>query len=148
MKNEMGDGKMKNEFLPIGTIVMLENCSNNILIVGTLIKDKNINKLYDYVGCLWPEGAIEGIYCFFNNQDIKKIIFEGYKEETKEPVDERKSLLTNKTSNVIDYDNVDIRPHRPPRKPNISVTAEEMIKKYGVEKSSEDDIRRFLGAVE
>ena len=44
----------------------------------------NSNKLWDYVGCLYPEGYISDDYnIFFNQDEIQKIIYLGY-EDTEE----------------------------------------------------------------
>ncbi|MGL5087639.1 MAG: DUF4176 domain-containing protein, partial [Clostridium sp.] len=39
------------------------------------------NDLWDYLGCLYPEGILgEDMNFLFNKDDIDNIIFEGYKD--------------------------------------------------------------------
>ncbi|HIS38952.1 MAG TPA: DUF4176 domain-containing protein [Candidatus Onthousia faecavium] len=47
------------KYLPIGTVVLLKGGKKRVMITGFCCTDKNNNdKVYDYVGCLYPEGVI------------------------------------------------------------------------------------------
>ncbi len=74
-----------NNFLPIGSVVILKDGCKKIMIYGRLQYQLiNSNKLWDYVGCLYPEGYISDDYnIFFNQDEIQKIIYLGY-EDTEE----------------------------------------------------------------
>lgn len=71
---------MENEkkFLPIGTVVNL-NCSpKKLMIINYLSNvmqgEKASNEIFDYVGCLFPEGNFFGSeVALFNHDDIAKI---------------------------------------------------------------------------
>ncbi len=68
-------------FLSIGSIVMLNNGNKKLMIYGRFQIDVADGQIYDYVGCLYPEGNISPEYTFlFNKEDINKIIFEGYRD--------------------------------------------------------------------
>lgn len=83
--------KEKIELLPIGTVCTLKNMKKKIMIIGYLSKLQKLpNKIYDYLGCLYPEGIIStDKSLLFNRIDIDKVIF-------KAPVDEEYNDLINK----------------------------------------------------
>ena len=70
-----------NDFLPIGSVVLLKNNPNMIMIIGYLMSsiddDKN-NRQYDYCGCLYPNGMTKNNYYLFNREVILKVYFKGY----------------------------------------------------------------------
>ena len=71
------------KYLPIGTIIRLKKGQKKLMIVGfaqVYLKDKN--EIYDYMGCVYPEGMINiKNFYFFNHKDIEEIYYEGYKDE-------------------------------------------------------------------
>lgn len=72
---------MENKFLPIGSIVLLKGASKKIMVTGFLCKEPNNEKIYDYVGCPYPEGMISfDTNLLFDNNQIDKVIEEGYKD--------------------------------------------------------------------
>ncbi len=99
----------ERKYLPIGTIVLLNGGSKKIMITGfCVIPNDNTHKLYDYSGCLYPEGVINSNeVCLFNHEQINKIIFKGYcnkEEETfKEELNKEVSQIQLDTDhNIID----------------------------------------------
>lgn len=67
------------EYLPLGTVVILNEGKKKLLIYGRKQTDIKTNIEYDYVSCLYPEGNINQDYMFlFNEEDIKEVIFRGY----------------------------------------------------------------------
>lgn len=65
--------------LPLGSIVVLKNGFKKLMIIGRKVLQGKEEKLFDYLGCLYPEGDIGEQYKFvFNNEDIDRVIFEGY----------------------------------------------------------------------
>lgn len=74
-----------NELLPIGSIVLLNNSNKKLMIYGRKQLQADTGKLWDYVGCLYPEGNISPEYTFlFNHEDIKELFHSGYKDEEEE----------------------------------------------------------------
>lgn len=73
----------ENEFLPIGSIVLLNGGTKKVMITGfCTIPNDNKNKLYDYSGCIYPEGVINSSeICLFNKDQIKEVYFRGYENE-------------------------------------------------------------------
>ena len=71
--------------LPLGSVVLLKDATKKLMIYGRFQMNLQDNGIYDYVGCLYPEGNLAPDAAFiFNNEDIQEVIFEGYanKEET------------------------------------------------------------------
>lgn len=61
--------------LPIGTIVLLDGGTKELMIYGKNVTNCDTNEDYDYVACLYPEGYIGDNYnVFFNHISIEKII--------------------------------------------------------------------------
>ena len=76
-----------DKYLPIGTVVLLRNAKKRIMITGFAIRGKeSSDKLYDYSGCLYPEGVISSNKnLLFDHNQIEKIYHFGYiSEEEKE----------------------------------------------------------------
>ena len=70
-----------NKYLPIGTVVMLKNGKKKLMITGyTSIDIEKKEQVFDYSGCLYPEGTINNSVFLFNNEDIKNIYFIGYND--------------------------------------------------------------------
>ena len=49
---------MKN-VLPIGSVVKISGGEKRLMIVGYFPKVKTDGKVYDFIGCLYPEGFIK-----------------------------------------------------------------------------------------
>lgn len=72
---------LKNGLLPIGSVVLLHESTKRVLIVGVCQRSTGSNKLYDYVGVLFPEGYMSSDQLFlFNNDQIKQIFAVGYQD--------------------------------------------------------------------
>lgn len=74
---------MKDKYLPIGSIVSIKESNKLIMIVGYYaIKYQNVVKMYDYMGVNYPEGTLLDGTLAFNHDDITEIVFEGFKNES------------------------------------------------------------------
>lgn len=73
----------KSKYLPLGTIVLLKGGEKRLMIIGfSVVGDKEQNKIYDYLGCIYPEGVLSSSKnLLFNNDQIEKIISYGYYDE-------------------------------------------------------------------
>lgn len=78
--------KDMNELLPIGSVVLLNDGTKRLMIVGVMQSDASGDgKEYDYLGVLYPEGHIgEGFQYLFNQEDIKEIVFRGYEDDERD----------------------------------------------------------------
>jgi len=65
---------------PIGSIVLLKGANKKLCIYGRKQIQLSTNTLYDYIGCIYPEGFIdENNSYLFNHSDIDTVIYEGFK---------------------------------------------------------------------
>ena len=81
------DGK----YLPIGTVVLLKNAKKRMMITGFCCKDEqNPEKIYDYSGCLYPEGIVSSDRnLLFDHNQIGKIFALGYSDNEEKEFKER-----------------------------------------------------------
>ena len=91
------ENKEVKDILPLGTIVVLKNGKRKIMITGRYQIKADTNELFDYLGCLYPEGIINADMNFlFNNEDINKIVHKGYSDEEDENFKSELEVLLNK----------------------------------------------------
>lgn len=71
------------KFLPIGTVVMLNGGAKRVMITGFCTIASNDNStMYDYCGCLYPEGVVSSDKnLLFNHNQIAKIFALGYSDD-------------------------------------------------------------------
>ena len=81
------------EILPIGTVILLENGTQELMITSRypLYDNKGDIGYFDYAGCLYPQGMTSEENYFFNQEDIKTVIHVGY--ESLEEKELRKNIL-------------------------------------------------------
>ena len=84
---------MKERFLPIGTVLLLKGGKKEVMITSYCIFPTNIQikdgkevhpdkKLYEYGGCIYPEGILDSNMAFaFNHDQIEKIVYLGYESD-------------------------------------------------------------------
>ena len=82
---------MREKFLPIGTIVLLKGGKKRAMITGFCsIAQENQEKVYDYSGCVYPEGYLSSNQvCLFDHDQIEKIFFVGYEDEEEKAFKDR-----------------------------------------------------------
>ena len=73
----------KEKYLPIGSVVLLKDAKKRVMITGFAAKGKETgDKMFDYMGCLYPEGVISSEQnLLFNHEQIDKIFYIGYIDE-------------------------------------------------------------------
>lgn len=103
---------MKKEFLPIGSVVLLKGGTKRVMVTGFCSVDNNEKeRMYDYTGCLYPEGIINSNeICLFDNNQIDQVFFKGFiDEEEIKFKDELDKTLSNIEGNsqVFDLDDED-----------------------------------------
>ena len=76
----------EKEFLPIGTVVMLKGGSKRVMITGFCVREeKKPDTIWDYSGCLYPEGILSSNQtCMFNHEQIDKIYHLGLADDEEE----------------------------------------------------------------
>ncbi|GAA0075625.1 hypothetical protein UT300005_00030 [Clostridium sp. CTA-5] len=74
----------KNELLPLGSIVTFEGTNKKVIIIGRIehLKGDDSDKIYDYAGCIYPEGSVSANSNYlFDAALINKVYFKGYQDE-------------------------------------------------------------------
>ncbi len=80
---------MKEKFLPIGTVVLLKNAENKIMITSYLVfSEKSKETIFEYGGCLFPIGVKDNMSLGFNHDDIEKIIHMGYIDDEQKEINQ------------------------------------------------------------
>ena len=74
---------MREKYLPIGTVVLLKGGRKRAMITGFCsVAQENQEKIYDYSGCVYPEGYLSSNQvCLFDHNQKKKIFFLGFEDE-------------------------------------------------------------------
>ena len=68
-------------YLPIGSVVLLKNGKKRVMIYGRKIKANGEETVYDYLGCLYPEGALSSKnVILFNHEQIQMVYFIGFQD--------------------------------------------------------------------
>lgn len=102
---------MYDKYLPIGTVCTVRNSNKKLMVISYFSLEYNGNvKMYDYKGCVYPEGLLlPSQTVSFNHEDIENIEYMGYqndqyqvfnntltREEVGEAVSyEQKPIMTN-----------------------------------------------------
>ena len=103
----------KEKYLPIGSVVLLKGGTKKAMITGFCSVDQeNEDEIFDYSGCVYPEGYLSSNQvCLFNHDQISKIYHVGYENDEEK---EFKTKLTRiietiekekKSKNSYDYSN-------------------------------------------
>lgn len=90
---------MYDKFLPIGSVVLLEGATKRIMITGFCVTpNDNPEKMFDYSGCLYPEGVLTSDQvALFNHNQIKQVFALGYSDEEEKSFKEKlKEELANR----------------------------------------------------
>lgn len=89
----------EKKYLPIGSVVLTKKFAKKAMIIGYKIKTLNgTNEVFDYVGCVYPEGLIDSNkYLAFNQVDIDKILNVGYSDMQYEKYMDLMKKLENET---------------------------------------------------
>ena len=76
------------KFLPVGTVVMLKGGTKRVMISGfCAVSPQDKNKIWDYSGCLYPEGFVHyNQTCLFNHNQIEKVYHLGLADDEEEKV--------------------------------------------------------------
>lgn len=73
------------DLLPIGSVVLLEDGSKKLMIIGVKQTDISSGEEYDYLSVIYPEGYInEDTLFFFNHDAIDKVFYSGMHDEERE----------------------------------------------------------------
>lgn len=72
---------MMNELLPIGSVVLLKDSTKRVMIVGLKQQQEKEEKIWDYSGCLYPEGILDPDHLYlFDHEQIQTLFFIGFQD--------------------------------------------------------------------
>lgn len=67
--------------LPIGSIIKLHDIQKKVMIYGRFQKQEGDPKIWDYLGCMYPEGHIKPENSFlFDHPKIENICYMGFQD--------------------------------------------------------------------
>ena len=71
-----------NEYLPLGSIVLLKGGLQKVIIIGRAITVNNQGQTvyFDYGGVPYPDGLTGDQMAYFNGDQIGTVVFEGYRD--------------------------------------------------------------------
>ena len=73
---------MFKKFLPIGSVGLLKEGKKKIMICGRLQVSADTNRIYDYCGCLYPEGILKhDELILFQHDSIERVYFIGFQDQ-------------------------------------------------------------------
>lgn len=74
--------RREKRYLPIGSVVQLDGGEKRIMIYGRRQRQLNSEVLWDYIGCLYPEGNLNEEYTYlFDNEQIETVYFIGLQDQ-------------------------------------------------------------------
>lgn len=76
--------------LEIGTIIYLKGGTQKLMILnrGAIIQKDNQDIVYDYSACVYPIGFSPEHTYYFNEENIDKIVYRGFRDEDEERFEE------------------------------------------------------------
>ena len=133
---------MNKKELPIGTVVMLVGGTKKVMITGYKSKNADADKVFDYNGCVFPEGLMENIYCLFDASQIEDVLYMGLENDEKE---EHMNKIYNNTGMTDKGVRTEEAPGvaesapkgRTPKAPTNPMSNSEMLSRYGVSQMSD-----------
>lgn len=90
------------KYLPIGSVILLNGGTKRLMITGfCIVPNDDKNKVFDYSGCLYPEGVISSDQiALFNHDQIKTIYAIGYSDEEEKRFKEKLEKTLGENNNV------------------------------------------------
>ena len=92
---------MREKYLPIGTVVLLKGGKKRAMITGFCsVAQENQEKIYDYSGCVYPEGYLSSNQvCLFDHDQIDKIFFLGYEDDEERAFKDKLNSIVSSIEN-------------------------------------------------
>lgn len=98
---------MYENLLPIGSVVLLKGAERRLMITGRLQAMVGKTNVYDYAGCLYPEGLLDphDLY-FFDRDAIERVFFIGFQDSEGLALQERLAqvgeLYVNEEGQIVE----------------------------------------------
>ena len=97
-KKQGGTDDMNREkYLPIGSLVLLKEAKKRVMIIGFMASaNETGDKVFDYMGCMYPEGVLSSDQTLvFNHDQISEIYYMGYSDNEEKEFKEKLKELEN-----------------------------------------------------
>lgn len=94
--------ELGKKYLPIGTVVMLKGGTKRVMITGFCpIPENEKDKIWDYSGCMYPEGFLSSKQtCLFNHDQIEHIYHMGLIDEEEKNFKEKLNQISDALEKV------------------------------------------------
>lgn len=79
------------DYLPLGSVVLLEGGTQRLIIVGRGLNVQSAGKTlyFDYGAALYPQGLVNDQLAYFNHDAVSRVFFEGYRDDDNDIVNDR-----------------------------------------------------------
>ena len=97
------------KYLPLGSVVLLKDAKKRVMVTGFAVKSPQYGeKIFDYLGCMYPEGCIaQDKNLLFDHDDIAQIFALGYSDdEQKQFIENLKKIVSGQQSNTQNNTNI------------------------------------------
>lgn len=134
---------MRDKYLPIGSVVLLKGGKKRAMITGFCsVAQENQEKIYDYSGCVYPEGYLSSNQvCLFDHDQIDKIFFTGFEDEEEFSFKEKLNQIVS-TLNSDNHETLAVSSYNESAPESLEVT-DTLEENNG--SSSADEIKPFAG---
>ena len=107
--------KDTSRLLPIGSVVLLNNGTKKVMITGFYsVPANDSSKVYDYCGCLFPEGVISSEQnLLFDHSQIMRVCYMGYTSDEDKEFKAKLAEIINQQPAVLDTPVVEDAPAAP-----------------------------------
>ena len=92
---------IKERFLPIGTVVVLNGGSKKVMITGFCsVAEDSPDKMWDYRGCPYPEGVLasEGV-ALFDHSQIQEVVHIGFENPESIDMSDKLNIILEQRTN-------------------------------------------------
>lgn len=92
----------KTNYLPLGSVIYLNDGIKKLMIVGRglIVKNGEKNYFFDYGAVLFPEGLQGDELAYFQHSAIRKVVFEGFKDDDDEAAVEKINLFLESNPDI------------------------------------------------
>lgn len=93
----------REKYLPLGSLVLLKGAKKKVMVIGFMASSNETeDKVFDYMGCMYPEGVLSSDQTLvFNHEQIDQIYYMGYSDEEEKNFKNKIKELENKNQNTV-----------------------------------------------
>ena len=93
---------MEEKFLPIGSVCRLKGATRYLMVTGFCVKKEEENEMYDYLGCVYPQGVVStDVNFLFNHDQIEELAFKGFVNDAEKAFKEKLLEVVNNEEPTI-----------------------------------------------